>query len=241
MKNSSKTGKVSPKSGDKNKSHKISVSNSQRSKKNSHHFSSLQETSKINKRLLKQIKASTRMLYDRVYEEKLKSHFSVPYPKFPYNLDKDTIFLEEQKSCKLWYQNVNTIKCNLFIVHTKNHSRQRKASAHTKIGKTTTTVVQNDHEFYRTNRTAKFFRIKSNLGENRANSSKRTASWMLWNYLNKDWICIKPGQNTATSFRDEKSTNIHSRSVASELKNVQKHATVMSGSYKETPIMVFLL
>lgn len=76
---------------------KMSPSSSQQIHGNSNHFSSLQETSCINKRLLKQIKASTRQLYNRIYEDKLKSHFSVPYPKFPYNLDKDTIFLEEQK------------------------------------------------------------------------------------------------------------------------------------------------
>ena len=76
---------------------KMSPSSSQQIHGNSNHFSSLQETSSINKRLLKQIKASTRQLYNRIYEDKLKSHFSVPYPKFPYNLDKDTIFLEEQK------------------------------------------------------------------------------------------------------------------------------------------------
>ena len=62
-------------------------------KQNSIHFSSLQYPVDRNSKLDYRIKASTRQLYDKIYEEKLKAHFSVPYPKFPYNLDKDTIFL----------------------------------------------------------------------------------------------------------------------------------------------------
>ena len=61
-------------------------------------FMSLQPNSKRRTHLSKDIKASTKKLYDKIYEDKLRAHFWVPYPKFPYNLDKDTIQLSAAHS-----------------------------------------------------------------------------------------------------------------------------------------------
>ena len=92
--------KNTPKNSENMKNKRISQ-NQTKLKKNSNYFSSIQHPSYRNSNDKYRIKASTRLLYDRIYEEKLKAHFSVPYPKFPYNLDKDTIFINEKNSCKL--------------------------------------------------------------------------------------------------------------------------------------------
>ena len=70
--------------------------NKNRYKKSATKFSSISNEKGAKSK--NQLKRSIKEMYDKIYESKLKAHFSVPYPKFPYNLDKDTIHISKEKS-----------------------------------------------------------------------------------------------------------------------------------------------
>lgn len=101
------------------------------------------------------MKKTTKELYDKMYEDKLKSHFMVPYPKFPYNLDKDTINLSEERRSKIFSLSIGTIS---------RSSKGRKRSVQNrKPGNMATSVQESRIGFYKTNKTDRLAKIQDRI------------------------------------------------------------------------------
>lgn len=91
------------------------------------------ETERLSKH---ELKSSIKRIYDKIYDDKLRSHFGVPYPKFPYNLDKDTIHLEKPKT----------------IRPSSTYKARTSTSSHHRLGTLISTINKDEIDFYRTNR-----------------------------------------------------------------------------------------
>ncbi|CAI2375868.1 unnamed protein product [Moneuplotes crassus] len=185
--------------------------NSSRRAKSQIKYYSVKKSPMPQKRFISEIKKTTKDLYDKIYEEKLKSHFVTPYPKFPYNLDKDTINLTDPAK-----------------TNPRHHSTHRKTfCGKNKLKPMRSPGTNSKIEYYKNDATEKFSQIQKEILARTLDNRKKKGS--IFNDFSKSYKDgSKPNHRRSIA---NKSNTSRKRSI-SKTNNYQNYEKKMERVYK---------
>ncbi|CAI2374927.1 unnamed protein product [Moneuplotes crassus] len=132
-------------------------------------FDHAQKNPQNQQRFTKRMRKTTQDLYNKIYEDKLKSHFVTPYPKFPYNLDKDTINLSDAQPKNM----------------TRGTTRRKKSQERKNplMGSSTKSRIQ----YYKTDKTERFAEIQKEIIARTLDNRKKNKGFSLFNDYSKSF------------------------------------------------------